>query len=216
MKCGIDFSLTSPSICIELENKYRFISFFDRGNDNWKKLKKYQNHREIDGKIDLYSFSKYVDKSDYRKEQITKMKCANDLSHYIVETIIREITRSKEPVLSVSNPIIIGLEGFSYNSVSSSYIDLIMYQSFLRSILINEFPFIKFHIIPPTEAKKVLSGKGNANKEEMIRSFIDNKLNDDKLINCKFWKYLKEKELDWKNIKPLDDLVDAYAVLKSI
>lgn len=216
MKLGIDFSLTSPSMCIELKDRYRFISFFDRGNDNWKKLKKYQNHRELDGVIDLYSYNRIIDKSDYRKEQLSKIKCANDISEYIIQAIIRELQRSDESVLSISNHIIIGIEGFSYGSKSSSYIDLIMFQSVLRSKLVSEFPFMKLNIIPPTESKKVLSGKGNADKEEMIRSFIENRLNDDKLVNSKFWKYLYKKEIDWKNIKPIDDLVDSYSILKSI
>lgn len=218
MKIGIDFSITSPSLCIETDNKYRFISLFERNNQDWKnsKSKKFQYHRELDGVIDLYGFNRYIDKTDYRSEQRTKMKCANDLSQYVVYTIVRELQRSDEPVLSCTNPITIGIEGFSYGSKSSSSLDLVMYQSFLRSQLMNNFPYMNMHIISPMEAKKKLSGKGNADKEEMIRSFQENRLEDEILVNTKFHKYIREKEIDFKNVKPIDDLVDSYAILKSI
>jgi hypothetical protein len=62
----------------------------------------------------------------------------------------------------------------------------------------------------------VLFGKGNAKKDDMIQSFIDNKLNDDALLKCALWKYCKENGVDFKQPKPIDDLVDAYGILKSI
>lgn len=218
MKIGVDYSLTSPALCIELKDKYKFISFFDGNMGKWKNStsKKYYYHQQLDGIIDQYQFNRYVDKTNYRTEQNTKMKCAKDLSDYVFDTIMREIWKSDEKLISPTNPITIAIEGFSYGSLSSSYIDLVMYQSFLRSKLLSEFPFMNLHIISPTEAKKTLSGKGNSNKEEMIRSFIDNSLNDPKLVDNKLWKYLQDKELDYKNIKPIDDCVDAYAILKSI
>lgn len=217
MKIGIDFSLTSPSMCVETEKYYRFISLFDKANMDWKnsRNKKFHYHRELDGKIDLYSFNRIIDKSDYRKEQYSKLKCAVDLSDYIVQTITRELTRSDEPVLSCDNPITIAIEGFSYSSKSSSYIDLVMYQSILRSKLFENFPYMKLHIIPPTEIKKKFTGKGNATKEEMIKSFI-NITEDEKLLKTKLHKYCKEQELDYNNIKPIDDLIDAFGILKSI
>jgi hypothetical protein len=62
----------------------------------------------------------------------------------------------------------------------------------------------------------MLFGKGNAKKEDMIKSFIDNKLNDDLLLNNNFWKYCNENGVDFKQPKPIDDLVDAYGILKCI
>ena len=66
------------------------------------------------------------------------------------------------------------------------------------------------------EGKKKLSNKGNANKDIMIDSFINNNLKDENLLSNSFWNYCKDNNLDYKNIKPIDDLVDSYAILKSI
>jgi hypothetical protein len=72
------------------------------------------------------------------------------------------------------------------------------------------------NIVSPTEGKKVLFGKGNAKKDDMIQSFIDNRLEDEILIKNVFWQYCKTNGVDFKQPKPIDDLVDAYGILKSI
>ena len=112
--------------------------------------------------------------------------------------------------------VVIGLEGFSYGSISSSTLDLAMFNSFLRIKLLEDFGEDCLVIISPTEGKKNLSGKGNAKKEDMIQAFINNRINDPDIEKCSFWKFCKENELDYKNIKPIDDLVDAWAILISI
>ena len=116
----------------------------------------------------------------------------------------------------IDDDVIIGLEGFSYGSISSSTLDLAMYNSFLRMKLIEHFGSDVLNIISPTEGKKMLFGKGNAKKEDMIQAFIDNRLEDDVLMENTLWKYCKEKSLDFKQPKPIDDLVDAYGILKCI
>ena len=39
IKVGIDFSVTSPSICIEKDGHYEFLSFFDDGGKDYTKSK---------------------------------------------------------------------------------------------------------------------------------------------------------------------------------
>ena len=112
--------------------------------------------------------------------------------------------------------VIIGLEGFSYGSISSSTLDLAMYNSFLRMKLIENFGSDVLNIVSPTEGKKMLFGKGNAKKDDMIQAFIDNRLGDDELMANAFWNYCKDNGVDFKQPKPIDDLVDAYGILKSI
>jgi hypothetical protein len=116
----------------------------------------------------------------------------------------------------VDDEVIIGLEGFSYGSISSSTLDLAMYNSFLRMKLIENFGSDCLNIISPTEGKKMLFGKGNAKKEDMIQAFIDNRLDDDVLMVNALWNYCKDNDIDFKQPKPIDDLVDAYGILKSI
>ena len=208
IKIGIDFSLTSPAICVYKNGKYSFISFFNDGGKDWRKSKSksYRYHNELSDIIEIIPYTRKIDDSNYRIEQKTKMADAFMIVNLIIEKI----------KTIIDDEVIIGLEGFSYGSISSSTLDLAMYNSFLRMKLIEEFGYDVLNIVSPTEGKKMLFGKGNAKKEDMIQAFIDNRLEDDELMENAFWKYCKENDVDFKQPKPIDDLVDAYGILKSI
>lgn len=209
IKIGIDYSLVSPAICIYKENEYKFISFFDDYGKDWKKSKskKFQYHNLLSEIMELNPYTRHIDTSNYRVEQTTKMSSARMIADIIIKRL-KEIVGDDE--------VIIGLEGFSYGSISSSTLDLALYNSFLRIKLLEAFGEDCLVIISPTEGKKTLYGKGNAKKDNMIDSFIANRLNDEELTKCEFWKFCKSNELDYKDIKPIDDLVDSYGILKSI
>ena len=208
IKIGIDFSLTSPAICVYKNNEYLFISFFNDGGKNWKKSKSksYKYHNELSDIIEIIPYTRKIDDSNYRNEQKTKMVDALMIVNLIIDKLKNII----------DDDVIIGLEGFSYGSISSSTLDLAMYNSFLRMKLIEHFGSDVLNIISPTEGKKMLFGKGNAKKEDMIQAFIDNRLEDDVLMKNTLWKYCKENGVDFKQPKPIDDLVDAYGILKCI
>ena len=208
IKIGIDFSLTSPAICVYKNGEYNFISFFSDGGKDWKKSKSktYRYHNELCDIIEVIPYTRKIDDSNYRYEQKTKMADALMISNLIIDKL----------KAIIDDDVIIGLEGFSYGSISSSTLDLAMYNSFLRMKLIENFGSDCLNIISPTEGKKMLFGKGNAKKEDMIQAFIDNRLNDDVLAKSVFWKYCKSNDVDFKQPKPIDDLVDAYGILKSI
>ena len=208
IKIGIDFSLTSPAICVYKNGEYNFISFFSDGGKDWKKSKSktYRYHNDLCEIIDVIPYTRKIDDSNYRYEQKTKMADALMISNLIIDKL----------KAIIDDDVIIGLEGFSYGSISSSTLDLAMYNSFLRMKLIENFGSDCLNIISPTEGKKMLFGKGNAKKEDMIQAFIDNRLNDDELVKSVFWKYCKSNDVDFKQPKPIDDLVDAYGILKSI
>lgn len=208
IKIGIDFSLTSPAICVYKNDMYSFISFFNDGGKDWKKSKSknYRYHNDLCDIIDIIPYTRKIDDSNYRNEQKTKMSDALMIVNIIIEKL-KSI---------IDDDVIIGLEGFSYGSISSSTLDLAMYNSFLRMKLIENFGSDVLNIISPTEGKKMLFGKGNAKKDDMIQAFIDNKLNDDVLLDNVFWKYCNENGVDFKQPKPIDDLVDAYGILKCI
>jgi hypothetical protein len=208
IKIGIDFSLTSPAICVYKNGEYSFISFFNDGGKDWKKSKSktYRYHNELCGIIEVIPYTRKIDDSNYRNEQKSKMADALMIVNLIIDKL----------KTIIDDDVIIGLEGFSYGSISSSTLDLAMYNSFLRMKIIENFGSDVLNIISPTEGKKMLFGKGNAKKEDMIQSFIDNRLEDDILIENNFWKHCKENDVDFKQPKPIDDLVDAYGILKSI
>ena len=209
IKIGIDYSLISPAICVYKDGEYSFISFFDDYGKNWQagKIKAFNYHKELSEFMEMNPYTRYIEKKDYREEQKTKMAAAKMIAHKISNRLV-EIVGDEE--------VIIGLEGFSYGSISSSTLDLALFNSFLRIKLLEDFGEDCLVIISPTEGKKNLSGKGNAKKEDMIQAFIENRTNDPDIERCPFWKYCKENELDYKNIKPIDDLVDSYGILRSI
>ena len=49
----------------------------------------------------------------------------------------------------------------------------------------------------------------------MIKAFQDNVLEDKQLEKTKLWKYVQGKDYSEKIPKPLDDLVDAYFIIKT-
>lgn len=209
VKIGIDYSLISPALCIEKNGTYTFISFFDTHGKDWvkSKSKTFHYHQELSEIMELVPYFRDIDKKDYRTEQTSKMKSAKMMSN-IITSKIKEFVGDDE--------VIIGIEGFSYGSISSATLDLVLYNSFLRIKLLETFGDDCITIISPTEGKKTLSGKGNAKKDDMIHSFIENRLIDENLTNTPLWQYCSSNELDYNNIKPIDDLVDSYAILKSI
>lgn len=208
IKIGIDFSLTSPAICVYKNGEYSFISFFNDGGKDWRKSKSktYRYHNDLYDIIEVIPYTRHIDDSNYRNEQKTKMADALMIANLIVDKL----------KVIIDDEVIIGLEGFSYGSISSSTLDLAMYNSFLRMKLIENFGSDVLNIVSPTEGKKVLFGKGNAKKDDMIQAFIDNRLEDELLMENALWKYCKTKGVDFKQPKPIDDLVDAYGILKSI
>lgn len=209
IKIAIDFSIISPAVCIYKDGEYSFISFFDDYGKDWKggKIKMFSYHRQLSEIMELNPYTRHIDKKDYREEQRTKMIAAKMIANKISERL-KEIVGDEE--------VIIGLEGFSYGSISSSTLDLALFNSFLRIKLLEDFGENCLVIISPTEGKKRLSGKGNAKKEDMIQAFIENRTQDPDIEKCPFWKFCKENELDYNNIKPIDDICDSYSILRSI
>lgn len=209
IKIGIDYSLISPAICVYKDGEYSFISFFDDYGKDWKssKSKAFFYHQELNKFMELNPYTRHIEKKTYREEQKTKMAAAKMIAHKISNRLVE---------LVGDEDVIIGLEGFSYGSISSSTLDLALFNSFLRIKLLEDFGEDCLVIISPTEGKKRLSGKGNAKKDDMILAFIENRTQDPDLEKCSLWQYCKNNELDYKNIKPIDDLVDSYGILRSI
>lgn len=207
IRIGIDYSLNSPSICIDNGAELTFVSFFNAEGLEWKRekpLKKFHYHNIFSDIIEVVPYNRNTDKTSYQSEQMSKMRDASFMSNMITERITRYM----------SEECIVSLEGFAFQSQGAAFIDLIMFNSFLRKDIIRMFGYDRLMIVAPTSAKK-LAGKGNANKEYMIQAFIGNKLGDYLLINNPLYKYVTENELDYKNIKPIDDLIDAYWIMRS-
>lgn len=205
-RIGIDYSLNSPAVCIDNGEEINFISFFNAEGAEWKRekpLKKFRYHNILSNIIEVIPYNRETDKSSYQTEQMSKMRDASAMNNIITERLIRYM----------SGESMVSLEGFAFQSKGAAFIDLIMFNSFLRKDIIGMFGYDRLMIVAPTSAKK-LAGKGNADKEYMIKAFIDNKLNDEMLAKTALYKYVTENELDYNNIKPIDDLIDAYWIMR--
>ena len=210
IKIGIDFSINSPSMMYCKDGEYKFVSFFNDEGKDWKnsKSKKFKYHNLLyeNNIVEMIPYTRLEISKEYRQEQKDKMADALSLALTIIGKIL-DIKDSKEEIK-------IGLEGFSYASKGASYIDLIMYNCFLRERIVETFGPESLVIVSPTEGKKLFSGKGNANKEKMIESFISNFIGDELIEKTELWKFCSSNDLDYNNIKPIDDLVDSFSILK--
>ena len=213
IKIGIDFSINSPSMMWSRDGgEYHFVSFFNDEGKDWRNSKaktfRYHNILFENNIVEMIPYTRLTIPKEYKMEQKTKMADATRLSLIIINKIKSIVKRGEE--------VKIGLEGFSFNSKGASYIDLIMYNCFLRERIVETFGPDSLVIVSPTEGKKNFSGKGNANKEKMICAFIENHINDLNIYDTELWKYCSDNELDYNNIKPIDDLVDSCGIFESI
>ena len=206
---GIDFSINSPGCCILTDEGYTFISFFNYGGRSFEKkiLKAFELHFSLkeEGIIDSIAYDRGPRTKDFLIREREKMIDATNLSNIIIEYIQENFDSEEYEVY---------LEGFSYGSKGNSFIDLIQYNSFLRKGLVNWVGEKKISVYQPSTVKKT-AGKGNANKHYMIKAFQDNVLEDKLLEKTAIWQWMQGKDYSTKIPKPLDDIVDAYFILKT-
>lgn len=211
IKIGIDFSINSPSMMYCKDGEYKFVSFFNDEGKDWKNSKaktfRYHNLLNDNDIVEMIPYTRLSISKEYRQEQKDKMADAMKLALLIIGKI-NEIVGNDD--------VMIGLEGFSFASKGASYIDLIMYNCFLRERIVETFGPESLVIVSPTEGKKLFSGKGNANKEKMIESFISNFIGDELIEKTELWKFCSSNDLDYNNIKPIDDLVDSCGIFENI
>ncbi len=202
MKVGIDFSISSPGVCVQTHD-LQFISFYNIENKNFKKShpKDYEIHNIILGlnDVNVVHFNRRKRNEEYSLDQIQKIEDSFALANLINYQIPKNS--------------LISLEGYSYGSKGNSFIDLISFNSVLRNHL-----WLNKHVISiftPSQVK-MKAGKGNLNKKGMFLSFIENRLEDPLLSTSEFWKWCVDEKDRCKDdiLKPIDDLIDAYWLVK--
>jgi hypothetical protein len=209
---GIDFSLNSPAVCVRShDGSYKFFSFFnfgDRELDAKKIPKAFEHHKMLSDITAITSipYNRKVASKDFLQREREKLIDGKEIAELIINHII---------ALYGTTNVKVALEGFSYGSTGNSFIDIVQYNTFLRSMLLNAYGADKIYIMQPSHVKK-LAGKGNANKHFMAKAFQDNVLNDDHLRKTKFWDWTKDKDFSEKIPKPVDDLIDSYFILNTI
>jgi len=209
---GIDFSLNSPAVCIKKhDGTYRFISFFNFGDRDWesKKIPKaFEVHRDLSDNSTIIAmpYNRKVGSKDFLENQREKLIDGKTIAELIVNYLV---------AMYGTSSVNVALEGFSYGSTGNSFIDIIQYNTFLRSLLLNAYRANNIYIVQPSHVKK-LAGKGNANKHFMAKAFQDDVLNDEHLRKTKLWNWCKDKDFSEKIPKPIDDMIDSYFIVNTI
>jgi Holliday junction resolvasome RuvABC endonuclease subunit len=142
---GIDYSLTSPSICIyEGEvNEFDFNKCKIYFLSNTKKFSTY-NYKNIDGQENLSNFSSPEERYDF-------------ISDWAMDIIISHEVEK------------VAIEDYSYGSTGKVF-HIAENAGLLKWKLWQSE--IEYVLVAPTHIKKFATGKGNAKKEMMYESFL--------------------------------------------
>jgi|6_EtaG_2_1085325.scaffolds.fasta_scaffold07433_7 Holliday junction resolvasome RuvABC endonuclease subunit len=174
---GIDYSLTCP--CVAIYNEMREPFCFE--NISFFFL---TSRKTLEGRLLPNVFGGLLTKGEWSSEEHRYYIIANNI-----------IT-----AMGDANPVYI--EGYSMGSTGRVF-NIAENTAVLKHLLWMKG--INIASVPPTTVKKYATGKGNANKEKMYRSFSEETGTNLKEI-------LQPKKEDPEN--PLSDIVDAYYILK--
>jgi len=197
MIVGIDFSINSTAMAIKLGRKSLLFSFVP----NYVKGKSaFKIHEHFGNSLSIRGYEKLPNSKDASEEQSNKLKNADALSTEIIDIF---------KCLGIEQIDEIRIEGFSYMSKGNSFIDLIMFNTFLKVKLIQKFGHV-IKVVPPKTLKKLYTGNGNATKCDMLRKYLE--IND-----TTFSKKVKEldivKDGEFNIPKPIDDIIDAIGLI---
>lgn len=211
MKIGIDFSIKSTAIAI-------------RDNQNNLHLYSFPRTSVIKSIVSGYLIESGVNLSVLPTEPALPKKTTiaeRERSSLIdavmqVNSIVEKISQCN----TSDNRYQVGIEGFSFGSTGNRLAQISGYQWLLRYNLFSSGHMVPddFYIYAPMTVKAT-AGKGNFKKENMIEAFLNSE--DQSLQAHSFWQsiktnphYFQTKKGLWE--KPIDDIVDAYWVLKTL
>ena len=197
---AIDFSITSTAICVSTPEKLHWFSFVSNLDLNKRAFRIHKELSELGLNMIGYERNKPKDIS-YTEEQSFKINNANTLSYSIINTLAPFIDEDT----------LFAIEGYSYGSRGNAFIDLISYNTFLKSkiLRVSKKDILVF---PPKTIKKAFTGNGNANKPMMVQTFCERE--SDELRNEMFHNFVKGSCFGDNVPKPVDDLVDAFAIME--
>lgn len=200
MIVGIDFSITSPGVCILSKKSIKFVGFFNSWGLSFERKtpKKFELCKELNSlsDVEIITFSRQTKKEPvYADDQVRKIRDANNLSKQILKLFKKNV--------------LVGLEGFAYRIKNFHLYDLIAFNSVLRDKLWESGHTIV--VVSPT-AIKSHAGKGSFDKRQMFDSFVENSHNDPLLKKSSFWKWCVANKTRFGSSipNPVQDLIDAY------
>ena len=182
---GIDYSLTSPAICVYKEEEDGGYFDFDRCVFHY--LFNSERQRQLATGSGL---------SNLKAEPYPEWKTAEERHEKLASWAYSRVQGCDE----------VFLEGYAFATAAQAGVRSIAENTGLlkHKMWKNKVPFKSF---PPTVIKKFATGKGNANKEVMYEAFVDELLTPTDLKER-----LTPKATKVKN--PISDLVDAYFIAK--
>lgn len=215
---AIDISLNSTGISIWNKNGYKFIACI-KSSKPTKWTKTLDDYAEI-------KYLNYTHKDNYSDQQYANL-CDYESN---VEIITNEISKYIIP-----GSTIIAFEGYAYNAMGNSLIDIVGFSTLLKSAMKNKFN-AKFEIYSPGSIKKNCCGlvygweeKGKKTKTYSTRSIEGIaggtfkkhqmlKALNDYPCNSQLSVVVKELFDDLYHMKsiptPFSDLIDSYWILK--
>jgi len=219
---SIDYSLNSTGITIyNCDTKiYKFLSFVNI----------YKNKNGVEGT--LKSIGGAVEIEKYLRSPMLAVKSqACGLSGWEKLHIQNCLIYNKElkefickNILKTNKNILI-FENYSYSANSDTLIQLVENTMSLKLYLLNSDYFSVENIFLVTGPQiKMLAGKGNFDKYDMLKAFINT--DDDSAKNTKFYKFVKDnvdklitpkikngKEI-FEVLTPIDDIIDSFWINK--
>jgi hypothetical protein len=195
---SIDFSINSTCVGILSSDGYSWYhfgrektSYFDLGTDRFTRI----------------LFPKRTKGEDYCSTERQKLWDSHTLCSSILDVL-------KEAKVSA-----VAFEGHSFNSKGNSLLELVAYQFLLRNMIKNSLnmPTEMMFFYPPITVKS-FAGGAKFKKKDMLMRFLDVEdpnLKDNPVfvrISSSPDKVIKGEEV----VKPVDDLVDSYWILKKL
>jgi len=191
MKIGIDYSLSSPGVCINTSNgefKYEDCSFYYLTG-----TKKYDN---------TFKDNDVCFVGTGHKLYTSEPERYNNIADWVIDIIkshIKEYQIEKKLFYWPGNPII-QIEDYSYGSTGRVF-HIAENLGLLKYKLKMECGW-DYTLLPPSVIKKFATDKGNANKDLMLEAF-----EKDTSVNL-------EVLFDTKSKSPITDVADAYFICK--
>ena len=187
MKIGIDYSLSSPGVCVntsEGEFKYEDCSFYYLTH-----TKKYDS--TFKEKI-AFGQSMVEYKGTQHKLYTSEPERYNNIADWVIDIINSYVFWQEQPTIQI--------EDYSYGSTGRVF-HIAENLGLLKYKLKMECGW-DYTLIPPSVIKKFGTDKGNANKELMLEAF-----EKDTGANL-------PKIFDTTSKSPISDVADAYFICK--
>jgi len=172
---GIDYSLSSPAITLFDNEQYHFF-FFVRSESKKPDLTKIPFSFNLHATIFEKQFNSYLDKYKY-------------LSDWSID------------ILKYYNINSVTIEDYSFGSTGSRLFQIAENTSILKYRMMFELG-ITINNIAPKMVKKLSTGNGNANKEQMELSFIQKTAFDIRTV----------LHQTTKQMNPSSDIIDSYFI----